>query len=852
MKGILERLRGSVGGGGARSAPPPEYQALADGLMITSEAAWAWYVISTTNSDLLSEAARDAQVDRAAAALASSLAGATIHLKVMWAPEPSDAYVSEMAGVYTTGEWRRWAEERADRLDDLALPVRWTLLGVRIGTRSATASQRVAAAAGVGRIGVSGKELAEWHAKGRRLGRRLESSPWQCSAAPVSVLAWMVAREQHRVTPVPAGEAGVVSGAALAALTEGRAIPYPDHLRLIGADGATAAWVSVLTMPGFPTRMETPGPAEWVRMLAEIAYAADPDPGQDDDPEGFEDLLSAVNPELSLRGRVLPKRQAVALAGRARKVAREQQRSADGSRSGDAGRLVEQTDTVMADLLGELAQGETTLVEDHPRIVVTSTRSLDDLRARTDAVITYYGDVGIEVRVGAEEQADLWLETWAGDQLRVPDLGHTRSADALAATWFWGGAKVGDDTGPVVGYLTGSTPGTVRLSLTATAARNSATTVALIGRSGLGKTTTMAVLLLDAVMSGGWAMLLDFKGDLAGVANAARAYGLRAPLVETDRSMAGAADLMVLLADAGREVARTEVPAQLSLVVPAHLRAQGAEVVVQAATNAVMSERGPATWRVIEHLMTSPDPLARATGQALYELSETPLGAPFMGRPHTHGAPPLSSDPGLLTVQMPGLSLPGVGEDRSGWTSAQCLSVGLMHSMLAYAVIMAGRRDRRTLLKAVGVPEAHVLTATPEGRRFLSYIARVGRALGTHLILDSQDAETFAGLVGVLEQITTLLGFQLTSPGQQDALAQMLGLEPGPETRALIHALGIGSGDQVHRGHCIVRDHIARVAGVQIDLATDDLRELLDTSPQAAAAREAHAAQALATTGGHQ
>ncbi|MFE2857375.1 ATP-binding protein [Streptomyces lavendulae] len=850
----MERLKGAVGGGGARLAPPPEYQALADGLMITTEAAWAWYVIATTNSDLLSEESRDAQVERATAALSSTLAGATIHLKVMWAPEPADAYVDEMAGTYAAGDWQRWAAERADRLDELALPVRWVLLGVRIGTRSVTAAQRVASAAGVGRVGVTGKELAEWHAKARRLGRRLESSPWQCSPAAVSLLAWMVAREQHRITPVPAGEAGVISGAVLAALTEGRAVPYPDHVRMIGADGTTAAWVSVLTMPGFPLRMETPGTAEWVRMLAEISYAADPDPELDDDPDGFADLLSAVNPELSLRARVLPKRQAVSLAGRARKAAREQQRSAAGSRSGDAGRMVEQTDVVMADLLADLAQGETTLVEDHPRIVVTSTRSLDDLRARTDAVITYYGDIGVEVRVGAEEQGDLWVETWAGDQLRVPDLGHTRGADALAATWFWGGARVGDESGPVVGYLTGSTPGTVRLSLKATAARNSATTVALIGRSGLGKTTTMAMLLLDAVMSGGWALVLDFKGDLGGVSEAARAYGLRAPLVETDRAMAGAADLMVLLADAGREIARTEVPAQLGMVVPAHLRAQGAEVVVQAATNAVMSERGAATWRVIEHLMTSADPLARATGEALFELSETPLGAPFMGRPPAHGeAPPLSSEPGLLTVQMPGLSLPGIGEDRSGWTSAQCLSVGLMHSMLAYGVIMAGRRDRRTLLKAVGVPEVHVLTATPEGRRFLDYIARVGRALGTHLLLDTQDAETLAGMPGILEQITTLMGFQMTSTEQQNALAQMLGLEPGPETRALIHSLGIGSGEQVHRGHCIVRDHRDRVAGVQIDLPTDDLRQLLSTSPEASAARDARAEQALATAaGGHQ
>src|SRR5690606_31153459 len=104
-----------------------------------------------------------------------------------------------------------------------------------------------------------------------------------------------------------------------------------------------------------------------------------------------------------------------------------------------------------------------------------------------------------------------------GDQLRVPDLGHVRDVTALSGSWWWGGAKVGDDRGPIVGYLTGSTPGVFRNDVTAGSDRGDATTTAFVGRSGRGKTTAMMLSLLDAGFRGSYALALDFKGDLGGL-----------------------------------------------------------------------------------------------------------------------------------------------------------------------------------------------------------------------------------------------------------------------------------------------------------------------------------------------
>ncbi|MCX5426082.1 ATP-binding protein [Streptomyces sp. NBC_00078] len=836
---VLQKVGTFLGVGGDRSAAAPQYVGLADGLIITDTHTEAWYVLASSNTDLMSETARDGELDAANSALARTLAGHDCHLRVLWSPLHAEDYAAEAAGgMFTSGAWDEWAELRVRRLEQIGLPSRHLLLGVRLTERTGQAqkiSRRgVQEGLGLSSSSISTRELAKLDAQMRRLGRRLESSPWKAQPAAVEMLAWMISREQHRTAPLPApSAAGVISGAKLAALTRGRILPHPDHLRVVDAHGKVSAWVSVLSMTGFPEQMESPGNGEWLRVLSEINYVPDVDEEQLDEDVDPAALILPVSPEASVRFRVMPKRDALKKVDQARRLAKEQRRSAARQSAEDPGRDIEETEEVMAELTRDMRREDVTLVEDHPRLVITSTISLDDLRSQVDAVITHYGGLGIEVSVGEEEQRELWIESQPGDQIRVPDLGHVRDVTALSGSWWWGGAKVGDDNGPIVGYLTGSTPGVFRNDVTAGSDRGDATTTAYVGRSGRGKTTAMMLSMLDAGFRGAYCLALDFKGDLGGVVTAARRYGLDAHLVETGPAFAGVCDLFTLLTAEGTDAARGEVPAQLSIAAPEHLRERGAETPITRATNEVIKAGNPATWKVIEYLRQMDDPLARETGEALWELSQNALGAPFMGRP-TGDAPPLAPKAGIWVVQMPGLSLPGAESTRKEWNPMQRLSVALMHSMLAYGVTTAGRRDLRGLRKAVCVPEVHVLTATREGSNFLQYIARVGRALATSLLLDTQDPESLVKLVGVIEQLTTVAGFQLTTRDQQDALAELLGLPKDQHTRALIQSVGLLPDGEIRHGHSIIRDRRFSCATVQWDVPSLELLDLLDTSPKAA------------------
>ncbi|MET9183260.1 ATP-binding protein [Kitasatospora aureofaciens] len=830
---LAQKIGQFVGMGGERSAPPPRYTALADGLILTDSHAEAWYVLGSSNTDLMSEQARDAELDQAIGALSHTLSGMDCHLRVLWSPLHAADYQSEAETMFCAGDWQRWAALRVRRLEQIGLPSRHLLLGVRLTERTGaaqSAGRRAQEGMGIGSPTVSNRELAKLDANMRRLGRRLQSSPWKAQPASVEMLAWMISREQHRATPIPAAPRGQITGAQLATLTRGRILPYPDHLRVVGADGKVAAWVATLTMTGFPEEMTVPGSGEWLRVLSEINYVPEPEDG-DDDPDA---LILPVSPEASIRFKVQNKRDAIKTVDDARRAAKEQRRSAARHSAEDPGRDIAETEDTMADLTRDMRRDDVTLVEDHPRLIVTSTTSLADLRARIDAVVDFYGGIGIFVDPAEDEQRELWLETQPGDQLRIPDLGHKRDVTALAGSWFWGGARVGDDEGPIAGYLTGSTPGPFRNDVTGGSDRGDATTTAYVGRSGRGKSTAVMLSTLDAAFRGAFTMALDFKGDLGGLTVAAAEFGLPSRLVETGARYAGFADLFVLLSGEASERAQIEVPAQLGIALPPHLRARGAETPIQKAVNAVVAEGQPATWRVIEHLRADSDPLAREAGDALFELAQTGVGAPFMGRP-TSETIPLRPEPGVWVVQMPGLSLPDLETDREDWNVSQRLSVALMHSMLAFGVVTAGRKDLRGLRKLVAVPEVHVLTATREGSAFLSYVARVGRALGTSLLLDTQDPESLARLTGVVEQLTTVAGFQLTTPAQQDALAELLGLPVGPHTRALIRSVGLLPDGEIRHGHCIIRDRRDQAATVQWDIPSWELKQLLDTSPKAAA-----------------
>lgn len=827
-KKSVSRFGRLLGLGAERMMREPQLVAIADGLVVTDTAAEAWFTLSGANTDLMPEERQDIEQDAAALALAKVLPGYDCHLKIVWSRLDGEVYREEARQIFSAGDVEAVADMWAARLDDLELPQRHLLLGIRIAERdsatNATVKNSVSGALGVSHTGLDENELAHLDGLARRMERRLEATPWRARIAPAELLAWAVSRESFRPQPAPP-HLPTVTGAALVRLTQSKAIPHADHLRLMDARGQTAAWVSILAMPAFPEELITPGEQEWLRCLSEIRYQH---PVTGDDP--------LVCPEASVRFTVWRKGAAIKAVDKQRQLAKEQRKSAAEGSAGETFAETEETEAVMEDLRRQMSRDGMTLLEDHPRIIVSSTESLEDLRARCDGVISHYAGLSIDVTVASEEQRELWLEAQIGDMLRVADLGHIRTTDALAASMFWGGSESGDDEGPIAGLLTGTTPGVCRIDITAGSARGDATTTAFVGRSGRGKTTSMMLATLIAGLKGAFSLMLGFKGDEGGLIKAGEYLGLDSHHVTCGVDTPAVADVFRLLPKGD---AALQVVSQLLIILPERMRDAGVETHLLRAANSIAAHEDAATWRVIEYLQANGDPLAVEAGDALSELSRTQLGAPLLGTPKA-GASPLRPEPGLWLVQVPGLTMPQAGTRPADMTMTERVSLALMRGLIAYALSTSARADLRNLPKVVAIPEVHVLTGTDDGRRFLDYIARTGRALDTSLAIDTQDPKSLMGLDGVLEAITTVCAFEQSTKSQQDAMAELLRLPLSDSTRALLHGVGKDAHGDIRHGHCIVRDRRDRVATMQWDMPSLELRDALSTNPKdQAAAHEA-------------
>lgn len=833
---IKDRFLTVLGLGPTRKLPPPHYVAIAPGLLVTTTKAEAWFVIRTANTQTLDETRKDSQLAGVMKRATKALNGVDCHLKIIWGQVSGEEYAADMQTVYTAGDWPRWVAENAAFIEGNAIPERYVLLGVTLDAARATAGASGARDAVDDVMGLrtggklSSNELARLQGQMQKISRQLSGSELGSRVASPDVIAWMLAREQRTgVLPLP-GES-VRTGASLAHLTMGRVLPYTDHLRFFDGRGALTCYGRVLVFSQFPQVYDSNDEKPWLLSLSSISRM-----GETEDDLGAEVPVIA---DASVRFRVLSPQTAAKTLDSSRKLAREQRREASKGAAEEPSAEWEDAENNLREMGKIVRRDGVALVQHYARLMVTGS-SYDELEQNTAAVVNHYADSGIVVSIGEDEQKDLWLEALPGDQVRAADLSHLQTQEMFFSSWFWGGSHVGARSGePVIACTTGATQNLVRFDAIGGGKRGESSTTALLGRSGLGKTTLLMLSELNAAFQGAWVVHLDYKGEAAGVSHAARSYGLNSEVTRVGREHSGAFDLFrVFPADE----AITQVSSQLSLMAPRGF-AQIVETATMAGATAVAKEANawtqPSTWAVIQWLMNHDREDYKELGNALETMTQTPIGSIVAGKPS--GARVLREEPGLWVLQLPNLVLPSsrAGSDASTWDVQMRLGLAAMRAVMAYSMHISSSASLRAMPKLISVPEVHRMLRVADGADFLDQVARLGRAYFTNLILDSQDVEGVASVEGVVEQISSVFGFQLQTKRQQDALAELLQMPADENTRNLIYDIGVeidADGEsQRRKGHPIYRDHKGQAATIQVYYATDELARLLSTNPDATA-----------------
>lgn len=100
------------------------------------------------------------------------------------------------------------------------------------------------------------------------------------------------------------------------------------------------------------------------------------------------------------------------------------------------------------------------------------------------------------------------------------------------------------------------------------------------------------------------------------------------------------------------------------------------------------------------------------------------------------------------------------------------------------------------------------------------------------MAIDSQDPTSIAERDGIMEQIVTVFAFSQKTRKQQDAVAEILGLAPSDQVRAILSSINTNPAGGVWHGHCIMRDARDRVATIQVAIPNRAVARALDTTPR--------------------
>ena len=259
--------------------------------------------------------------------------------------------------------------------------------------------------------------------------------------------------------------------------------------------------MSILTAAagnGFPAQdLELPG-GEWLEILTDIP--------------GVEASVRGVN-----HGQVGSR----ALLDRGLKTARSQVTEAEEAGAPVPGDAVEALDT-LTERRTEVQHRHDVEGTHHARWVVTA--DTPKVLAERVAALQQRYDGIVQLQQVAHIQDLLWKELLPGDRVRVPEFGHDQPLRTLAGSWFHGGSPFGDPDGPYMGANLGSSADPVQLHIASRTDtdRTMPTTLVFTGRSGGGKSTAACLTLLGLLAEGAWALLVDNKGDLAGIVDTAR------------------------------------------------------------------------------------------------------------------------------------------------------------------------------------------------------------------------------------------------------------------------------------------------------------------------------------------
>jgi hypothetical protein len=389
-------------------------------------------------------------------------------------------------------------------------------------------------------------------------------------------------------------------------------------------------------------------------------------------------------------------------------------------------------------------------------------------------------------------------------------------AEQLAASMPIGANAGGSDTGYHIGYTIPGARRPTRYDPTEASRTNRAGAVMLCGTLGGGKTLSVQLLAYLAALRGSIVVDVDPKKPVPDH-SLERWPGLEGSVQEIYISNAdayrGQLDPLVFALPEMRE----ELASGYMMGILPRVKEEWQTEIIDA-VRAVLAQPEPCSWKVIELLLSSEDEHARAAGKALSVWADWGLGKCAFSR---DGAQEANANLPVTMIKAPALTLPMPGTNRASYDQAERFGVETFKLVIAKAMsLLAGAH--RSVHKFLVIDEAHVLTVTDDGRRFLQQVIRMGRYMNITVVLASQ-------LAGDLAELEQLIGVRFVFRQETDEQA-----------RINLRALGLDGSDpklvetlrNFSDGRCLMRGLDGRVVAMRFDLVDSEILKVASTRPE--------------------
>lgn len=474
------------------------------------------------------------------------------------------------------------------------------------------------------------------------------------------------------------------------------------------------------------------------------------------------------------------------------------------------------------------------------------------LEARARAAVERFASAGVDLAWPAWDQERMLAEAVPGEPW-LPTYKRRMDAVALVSSMLTGSAQLGDGRGGYTGQTLGDTKGPVMQDFWWAHRMNRPAGTGFAGESGSGKTTAFCIMLMHAVLSGAWAVVVDASSKLARMCE--HPY-LRehSQVFDVRTAPSGSANPWVLVelparpeptgderADAcardawarahaharGQQLAAAREAVRTVYPMSGERWAKAADAIerVDARVDADPSDL-PSLTDVVALLRTREDDwLARSVGSELGQIARLPYGSLLFGP-----APPedqrLTARRPLTVLSTKGLTLPQADLAPERWDEAQRLSVAVLR---AYGMLTFGMLDSlpEWVRKLLGVDEAWAFTSSAQGRAMVEEACNNGRKQNKAVALMSPSASHFTTDT-VAQAMSSFHAFHSEHGPENERQLALLRRADTPENRAVVSSLGVGQS--------VSRDVAGMVEPMEWDLGPDrKLAELIYTTPGEAA-----------------